>query len=352
MCRSMDEKKTVLLAGGGTLGPVTALLAVVRAWRRRGGAPVFVWAGTPSGPERVLIEAEGIIFYAIPVFRLPRYVSLEWILLPWSALRALWASWRLLVRVRPEILLSAAGFTSVPVAWACWLKKIPIVLHNQDVAAVLASKLIAPCADEVTVAWPQTLAELDGAARVIGNPVDVRPNGRSEAAAPLVLFVGGGTGSQWLNARVYELTSRLSGEARILHVTGRTRSFEPPVYPGYTTVELLDRTAMTHALEQASVVVSRAGMGLLSELAALKKAAILVPLPDSPQERNAAAARDAHGAIVCIQAQTTADDLLREIRELLSHPDRRRALGEQLSLALPTESAADTFVEIAQELLN
>ena len=57
----------ILFAGGGTLGPVTPLLAVIEALKEKQPDAVFVWVGTPHGPERDLLERRGIRFLHIPV---------------------------------------------------------------------------------------------------------------------------------------------------------------------------------------------------------------------------------------------------------------------------------------------
>ncbi|MBM5790126.1 UDP-N-acetylglucosamine--N-acetylmuramyl-(pentapeptide) pyrophosphoryl-undecaprenol N-acetylglucosamine transferase, partial [Candidatus Parcubacteria bacterium] len=85
----MKKDMMVLLAGGGTLGPVTPLLALAEAWRKQREDISFALVGTQDGPERSLAQASQIPFYAIPSVRLPRFFSMEWFLIPFRALRAL-----------------------------------------------------------------------------------------------------------------------------------------------------------------------------------------------------------------------------------------------------------------------
>ena len=92
---------------------------------------------------------------------------------------------------------------------------------------------------------------------------------------------------------------------------------------------------MADAFAIADVVVCRAGLGTITELAALKKASIIIPIPHSTQERNARAVQS--GAIVLSQDHTHAQDLLEEIRLLLVDETRRRELGERISELLPTD---------------
>jgi UDP-N-acetylglucosamine:LPS N-acetylglucosamine transferase len=45
----------ILFTGGGTMGPVTPLLAVFEAWKDVDPDVQGVWAGTPHGPEEKLL---------------------------------------------------------------------------------------------------------------------------------------------------------------------------------------------------------------------------------------------------------------------------------------------------------
>ena len=73
----------------------------------------------------------------------------------------------------------------------------------------------------------------------------------------------------------------------------------------------------------ADVVVSRAGMSSLAEIAALRKAAVLVPMPDSHQEANAAVFKQREAAIVLAQHDLTPEKLAAEVLGLLNDEARR-----------------------------
>ncbi len=96
---------------------------------------------------------------------------------------------------------------------------------------------------------------------------------------------------------------------------------------------------MADALAAADVVVSRGGMSTLGELAALRMAAILVPLPGSHQEANVAAFARADAAVVLREQELTGASLAAEIQALLAAPDRRAALGARAAELLPPGAA-------------
>ena len=135
--------KTFLFAGGGTLGPVTPLLSV--AARLRGLQPDgrFVWAGTDNGPERELIEAAGIHFLTVPVAKLPRYASMQLFTSPVSFLRARFVASRIIAQYHPDAVISAGGFTAVPVVSVA-AGHVPCIAHQLDFQTGLSNRLVAP----------------------------------------------------------------------------------------------------------------------------------------------------------------------------------------------------------------
>lgn len=56
-------------------------------------------------------------------------------------------------------MFSKGGYVAVPVAFAARSLKIPVVTHESDLSAGLANKLIAPRADKVLTAFPETAGQ-------------------------------------------------------------------------------------------------------------------------------------------------------------------------------------------------
>ena len=104
---------------------------------------------------------------------------------------------------------------------------------------------------------------------------------------------------------------------------------------------------MPHVLAAATAVVSRAGMGTLTELAALARPSLIVPLPGSHQWANAQAFARLGAIEVADQEALTPDSLADRVLSLLADAPRREQLGRALAASMPRD-AAD---RIAGELL-
>lgn len=355
---------TILFAGGGTLGPVTPLLSVAEAWRRMDPSVSFAWVGTPKGPERSLVEDAEIKFFTLPVARFPRYPSKEWIFLPRQFLRAFFSAWKILKEVKPDLVASAGGYTSVPIVWVAFFHHIPVWIHQQDVLPLLSNRLTAWCATLITTAWKRSTHDFQKRKTIwVGNPVrEMFKKGNKEEAArlfaldplrPTVLVLGGGTGSTWINARMAEIGSYLATRANIIHMTGIGKSTPALEKIGgrYKVAEFLTNR-IQHAFAAADVVVSRAGMGVLTELAATRKPSILIPLSRSPQEANAQIVKDAGAAVVLSQEMTSSEEFGREILALLEDEKKQRLLSERIAALLPTDVSDALAERVRSRCLN
>lgn len=349
-----------MFTGGGTLGPVTPLLALAEVWKKADPSVRFVWIGTERGPERALVEDQGIFFHTIPTVRLPRYLSVEWLLLPIRFVMAFVETCRILSIENPSLIASASGYVSVLPVIIGRLKGIPSWIHQQDVAPVLANRVMAPFVSSVTVAWPESVKDFPAKkTALVGNPV--RPSvlaGKKERALKefgfesrqTILVLGGGGGSAWINEQMSKIGGDLVSKANVIHITGPGKKLPEldRIGKAYRAVELMTKE-LPDAFALADIVVARAGMGTITELVALKKASVIIALPNSPQLLNADEVRKASAGIVLEQEKTTAEDLKNVLLKLAGDPAERARLGKNMGGLFDTD-VAGKLVERLEKL--
>ncbi len=341
----------ILLAGGGSGGSTTPVLAVAEELRAREPTVALLYVGTSYGPEGRLARTERIPYASISAGKLRRYWSVENALDGFRVLLGVIQSLRLIRRFRPDVALGAGGFASVPPLLATALLRVPILIHQQDVVPGLANRLLVPFASRITVSMPQTLGAFPKGKTVLrGNPVRARVLAGEaqharvrlslEEGVPLVLVTGGGTGALRLNEIVAEAAPDLARFCQVLHLSGRGRGVPaPPLGSRYQQHEFLV-DEMPHALAAAGLVITRAGMATLSELAALAKPAVVVPMPASHQEANAAAFAEKGAALVLDERTLTPSKLVATTRLLLDSPERSQALARAIGEIMPRDAAA------------
>ncbi|MEK7623695.1 MAG: UDP-N-acetylglucosamine--N-acetylmuramyl-(pentapeptide) pyrophosphoryl-undecaprenol N-acetylglucosamine transferase [Patescibacteria group bacterium] len=345
----------IIFSGGGTLGPVTPLLAIHESIKEAYPDASIVWVGTALGPEKALVHKQGIRFVTISSGKFRRYLS------PWNLTDILriiigfFQSLVLLWKEDPDCCISAGGFISVPLHTAAWLLGIPTWIHVQDVRPGLAIEFMAPLARLITVSLKENVKKFPKRKVVwLGNPVrrSVFSGSRDagikrfdlDSALPTVFVLGGGTGSLRVNQLFAEALGHIAGSCNIIHLSGKERPHEmidraATIFPHYHTYQFFT-DEMADAYAVADVVVARAGFGTLAELALLKKAAILIP-KGGHQEENVDMLIRSNAALSLNEKAANGYELAQMIKKLLIDAGKRKQLGDRLHELLP---AADTAV--------
>jgi UDP-N-acetylglucosamine--N-acetylmuramyl-(pentapeptide) pyrophosphoryl-undecaprenol N-acetylglucosamine transferase len=352
-------RETILIAGGGTGGHVFPGLAVADALKALADVDV-VFCGTARGIEARVVPARGYrleIMAAEPIkgggpARAVKGAAI--------AARETAKAVALVRRVRPKVVLSTGGYAAGPVSLAAAVLRVPVALLEPNSSIGFANKVLAPLAARAYVAWPEVGATFRaGRARTYGVPLRAgftpQPYVATDAARVLVL--GGSQGAAPLNERLPHAIARVKERLpnlSVLHQAGRERDvrvreqYASLGVTGVTVTQFVDDVA--REIAAADVVVARAGAVTVAELAAVGRAAILVPFPqaaDDHQFKNADALAKVGGAL-CIR-QEAADDvrLATELHALFADPAARVAMADA-SRAHGRPTAA---YDIAKDLL-
>ena len=311
---------SVVLAGGGTAGHVSPLLALADCLRRREPDVRIVALGTEEGLEARLVPARGYDLAVVPKVPMPRRPSAALLRLPTSLRRAVDAADQAIASAEARVVVGFGGYVSTPAYLAARRRGIPVVIHEQNARPGLANRLGSRFAAHVAVTFPGT--PLRGAT-VTGMPLRReialldRPGRRAEALAhfgldpqwPTVLVTGGSLGAQRINDafRAAAATLRTEG-VQVLHVTGAGKDFtvdDEDAGAPYVVVPYADRMELAYAA--ADIVVARSGANTVCELTAVGLPAAYVPLPvgNGEQRLNAQAVVDAGGGLLVEDADLT-----------------------------------------------
>jgi len=271
----------------------------------------------------------------------------------------------ILRRFQPDVVVGAAGYVSVPVVAAALLRRIPIVLLEQNAHPGRTTRLFAKRARAVAASFAETAARLDGAHVVhTGNPV--RPEVKALAGAPLhqrcehVLVMGGSQGARRINDAVAGSIRALlehHPDLRVTHQCGaRDAEWSVPVRAGlpeelrerYTVRAFFDDVA--DRIRDADLVVMRAGGSSLAEVTVLGRPMILVPYPfaGAHQVDNAMPYVRAGAAALIPDEECGAERLRSEIERVVDDP----ALWQRMataSRAAGRPDADDAVVALIRE---
>jgi UDP-N-acetylglucosamine--N-acetylmuramyl-(pentapeptide) pyrophosphoryl-undecaprenol N-acetylglucosamine transferase len=351
---------TFVMAGGGTGGHVIPALAVARELRARGHTVRFI--GTRRGMEAKLVPAENFPIDWIEIGGL-KSVGLRKTLstlaeLPWSV----WQAARLLDRAKPSAVFSTGGFVAGPVLLAALWKRIPVVVMEPNAVPGFTHRKLGRWVARALVSFPESEKWFPkGRAEVTGMPVreeffSVPVKAREKILT--ILITGGSQGSFALNQAVEEswpLWAATKMSVRLIHQSGEAAReeiasrFRGTGIDGEITAFLND---MPGAYAEADIVLSRAGMGAVSELAAAGKPSILVPLPtasDQHQLRNAEAFEKAGAARLLPQSELSGTRLVEEVSKLVNMPGALEKMGES-ARAFAKPGAAVRAAEVLESI--
>ena len=357
-----------VIAGGGTGGHVFPALAIADALVARGKFQQQIhFIGSARGMEAKLVPAAGYDVTLLPGRGIARRLTRDNVGAVVGLVQAVFQAIALLGTLRPRVVVSVGGYASVPAVVAAVVRRVPIVLHEQNASPGLANRLASRFAKACAISVPDTPLRR---ATLTGNPVraeiasvdrsiDARAAARAELRLPdgrrVVAVVGGSLGAKKINEAVRELAARWRDkrDVAIRHVIGRRDYLayvvDPPDHGDlvYQAVEFEDQ--MPLLLAAADVLVARSG-GSVAEVAAAGLPAVFVPLPGAPgdhQTANAVAFAARGAAVVVPDAECTAERLAAELEPLLADPHKLEAMG-RAALALAQPDAADKVAQLAE----
>lgn len=338
----MKLNNTIFFSGGGTLGSVMPLIAVYEDIVKEYPNYNYFWIGTKAGPEENIIkEIEGINFISISSGKLRRYFDFKNIIDIAKIKIGFFQSLNLLIKYKPKIVLTAGGFVSVPLVLASWVLKIPVFIHQQDCEIGLANRIMAKFSKKITVTLDSSLnyySKYKNKVIKTGNFVrkeifkfDLNASKNDfdiKTIKPILLILGGGTGSVFINDLIKNNLDNILENYEIIHLTGidKKNIDDELSIPEYHVFEFLTEK-MKDALNLADVVITRAGFSTLTEICALKKACIIIPLPGH-QEKNADLFLDK--AIVLRQDSFDNNRFLETLKILANNKSKREEIGKQV----------------------
>lgn len=330
------------------MGSVSPLLAVYSEIKKHHKETEFLFVGTESGPEKAAVSSYKIPYKAVSSGKLRRYFDWRNLTDPFRIVAGFFQSLKIIREFKPDAIMVAGAFVGVPLAWAGKISGVPVLVHQQDIETGLANKLMAPAAKKITVSFDVSLAEFSPSKVVLtGNPLrgefyhcDKEKSldfFHLKKDLPVILITGGGTGSKMINELVEKALPKIVKFAQVIHTTGSGKgiNFESDNYHQF---EFMSHE-MPEALCVADLVVTRAGLSTLTELAICGKAAVIIPLYKTHQEHNAEYYQKHQAAIVLSEPSLNPELLVSALRDLLASKDKLARLQENIKNIMPANGA-------------
>jgi UDP-N-acetylglucosamine--N-acetylmuramyl-(pentapeptide) pyrophosphoryl-undecaprenol N-acetylglucosamine transferase len=341
----------VLLAGGGSAGHTSPLLATADALQRLSPGVEITCLGTRERIEAQVIPAAGYPLEFVPSVPLPRRPNADLARLPGRLRAARRAALEVVDRIRPDVVCGFGGFVSVPAYLAARKRHVPLVVHEGNTLPGIANKLGARLTDHVATSFPGTPLPH---ATYVGLPIRRmigtldRAARRDEALTtyglradlPVLLVTGGSQGAASITrAALGAAAAFAEGGVQVLHVTGPAHETPAPeTGTPYVVLGYVDRMDLAYAA--ADAVLCRSGSNTVTEVAAVGLPGLFVPLPigNGEQALNARAVIEAGGGLQVDDADLSPAWLATHAVPLLHDRARLATMGAAAAHLVPRDA--------------
>ncbi len=360
----MGKSSRILLTGGHA---ATTGIAVIEELKKRTGNAEIYWIGAKSAIsgsgattlEHKIYPSLGVKYFEIKAGKLQtkftRYTIPLILTIPIGFIQALF----LVIKIKPEVILSLGGFASFPVVFWGWVMGVPVILHEQTLAAGRATISSAFFARKIALGRSESLKYFPpGKCVVTGNPLtssvlSVRPIKKPHNPIT-ILIMGGSRGSEFINEEIIKIVPELSAKYKIIHITGE-RDFE--MYKdlagrNYEVLSFVDPKDMDKYYSRSDIIISRSGANTVAEIIYIKRPAILIPLPRTfmnEQYKNADYAKKIGIAKVLTEKEVNPESLLSAIEETMTNWEK--IVTHFLGYKSPDEASAKKLVDLLTDFL-
>ncbi len=329
---------------------------------------------TQEGDKALSVESQvlskmGVKFIPIVAGRLRRSIDFYTLISLFKIPLGFIQSFFILLKERPDVILSFGGYVAVPTVINGWLLSIPIIVHEQTLVSGLANQISNFFADKIAVSYDKNYSFNKDKLVLTGNPIrlellDSSTTGSgkyevreiikesSKNRLPLIYITGGNQGSDVINRAVTEILEELSKRAYIIHQTGESKfqHFEKlsekkkslKSQERYLVQKWFDASDVAAVFKSADLVISRSGANTLLELAYFGIPTITIPLPGLYKNEQAVNADFFEKLGLCeviSQKDLTGKKLLNEVLRILKDKEKYKKKAENAKKLVTADGA-------------
>ncbi|HBD65009.1 MAG TPA: undecaprenyldiphospho-muramoylpentapeptide beta-N-acetylglucosaminyltransferase [Clostridiales bacterium] len=343
----------VLITGGGTGGHINPALAIAQKVRNESTSNEILYVGTKNGLESELVPKSGFEFKYVTAKYLRRKISFENLKTLAASVKGLAQSLKIIKDFKPDIVVGTGGYVCGPVVLAASMKKIPTMIHEQNVFPGITNKMLSRVVDVIGISFEEAekyfSAEAANKIVLVGNPVrkEILTADRRMSRAKLklrpdeiLIYSFGGSGGQIsLNEAMLDVIKSYSGQKRIriVHVTGKRlySTFMEEINSKNISqgdnIEILDYMYDAATVLSASdIVIGSAGAITIAEITVTGVPSILIPktyTAENHQEYNARALEKEGAAKVILEKDLNGENLIKAIEEIIENKNVLRTMS-------------------------
>ncbi len=340
LCQTPSRSLKIVIAGGGTGGHLFPGIAIAQEFEARNAASRIIFISTGNPLERSVLSKTGYRLQTITAAGIKGLGLWNQIRSGLKIPKGILEANRILKKFSPDLTIGLGSYSAGPVVFAAWLRRIPIVVHEQNILPGITNRILSRFANRIYISFKNTRSHMDPQkVNWTGNPVRqdildsaariIDPKTDESGTKPFtVLIIGGSQGAHRINMAVIEALDHLRDleQLHFVHQTGQAD--EQPVREAYRRSKV-DGTVqaffnnMAGQYSRADLIICRSGATTVAEITALGKAAIFIPFPfaaDNHQVLNAGSLSDVGAAEILTEKNLSGKILSEKIAYYAAHP--------------------------------
>lgn len=326
-----------------------------------------------SSVESQQIPNLGVKFIPITTGRMQvafsRYTIPSLLKIPIGFIHAFW----ILLQEKPNVVLSFGGYVSVPIVVVSWLLSIPIIIHEQTLITGLSNRICSLFASKIAVSFNKKYSFNKAKLIVSGNPIReevIHPKSKisndlvtyfknaKKDKLPVILITGGSQGSHIINQVIEKVLDHLVNITYVIHQTGdsnfgdfdrlKDKKANFDLSDRYFVEKWLTASQMGHILKQVDLVISRAGVNTLLELAYFGIPSLVIPIPylyKDEQMVNAEFFRNLGLVKILPQQHLNEKNLLFNIQQILNGLNNFKKQAQRAKMVIIPDAAQTVAIE-------
>lgn len=343
----------IAIAAGGTGGHIFPGIALAQELQHQLNTSNIIFIGSKDGIENIIVKKFNYVCLSTHVQKLYRSFTIKNLLFPFFMILSIIETYMIFKKFNISMFIGCGGFVSGIAGCAAKLKKIPILLQEQNSYPGISTRFIAPLAKKIYLGNQKAEDYLTchkNQVEYTGNPIRPLEKLSQEYAQrilelkPLktIFFYGGSQGSTAINNVAFSILDRLIKKNIQLIVQTGDRDYTNLneqirkkanciIQPFFENMQVI--------YSVSDLVICRAGAISLSEVAYFGIPAILIPYPwaaGDHQIKNAAYFSMKKAAVMIEENDLSPDVLFDEIMSILDNNERYVQMKNAMkSLAKP-----------------
>ncbi len=366
-----QPKLKILISGGGTGGHIFPAIAIAESIRKEAPDAEFLFVGAKGRMEMKKVPAAGYRIEALWISGLQRKLTIRNLNFPCKVIASLIKARKIIKKFKPDVVIGTGGYASGPTLRVASSMGIPTLIQEQNSFPGITNKLLSKKANTICVAY-DGMEKFFPEKKIVttGNPIRndlINIKNKNKKAyeyfsvnedKPTVLIVGGSQGARAINEAIHaNLDVFVKNNIRLIWQTGKhyfpnaIEGFDADHYPDIKILEFINR--MDFAYSIADVIISRAGAIAISEICAVGKPGIFVPLPTAAadhQTKNAMALVSKDAALM-VENKEVNQKLVPAVIDLLNDKNKKQELSKNISKLAITNSG-DLIAKQVSKLLK